>query len=87
MISLARSFQVEPKNISSILHTVFFLHNIYKSEFPVQNFSTDLDPSYLFPWIWDPDPGWKISKLSGSWINIPDHISESLVAIVWVKNT
>ncbi len=37
---------------------------------------------FLNPWIRDgknPDPG--------CGINIPDHISESLVSIVWVKNT
>jgi hypothetical protein len=36
-----------------------------------------LDPG----WVKNQDPG------SGSGMNIPDHISESLETIFWVKNT
>jgi hypothetical protein len=46
-------------------------------------------PILFYPWIrdpgWvnnqDPDPG------SGSWMNILDHISESLETIFWVNDT
>jgi hypothetical protein len=43
--------------------------------------------------IWDPvlfwprDPGWGRNPDLGSGLNIPDHLSESLKAVVWVKNT
>jgi hypothetical protein len=33
------------------------------------------------------DPGWTKKSRSGSRMNIPDHISESLETIFWVKNT
>jgi hypothetical protein len=38
--------------------------------------------------FWPGNPGW-VNKIkirsSGSWINIPDHISQSLETILWVK--
>jgi hypothetical protein len=33
----------------------------------------------------NPDPGWGKNPDLGSGINIPDHISESLETIIWVK--
>ncbi len=39
--------------------------------------------SVLFdPWIWDPE--WKSPDL-GSGINILEHISESVISVIWVK--
>jgi hypothetical protein len=35
----------------------------------------------------DPDPGSGAFKTTGSGMNIPDHISESLETIFWIKNT
>jgi hypothetical protein len=32
------------------------------------------------------DPGWR-KKKSGSGMNIPDHLSESLETVFWVKDT
>jgi hypothetical protein len=42
------------------------------------------DPVYF----WSLDPGWLNQDLDlGSGMNIPDHFSESLKTIFWVKNT
>jgi hypothetical protein len=44
------------------------------------------DQLLFCPWIRDPE-GKKIRILyPGSAMNIPDHISKSLVTIIWVKN-
>jgi hypothetical protein len=40
---------------------------------------------FLYLWIRNPDP--RSGSESGSEINIPNHISESLVSTFWVKNT
>ncbi len=37
------------------------------------------------PWIWDPGSGMGKKSRSGSGMNIPDHISESLETIFWLK--
>ncbi len=52
------------------------LHN------PIQNLRI-VGPSLFFSA--DPDPGCGMGKKSGSTMNNPDHISESLETIFWVK--
>jgi|LakMenEpi03Aug12_release.lakeMendotaPanAssembly.Ray.scaffolds.fasta_scaffold3413774_1 hypothetical protein len=43
------------------------------------------DPVPFDPW--SRDPGWVKKSKPGSEMNIPDHNSESLETIFWVKNT
>jgi E3 ubiquitin-protein ligase HECTD1 len=51
-------------------------------------FSSVADPDPGSCAFFDPrDPGWVKKSRSGSGLNIPDHISENLEIIFWVKNT
>ncbi len=43
------------------------------------------DPCLFVPWI--REPGWRKKSRTRSGMNIPNHISESLETLFWVKNT
>jgi hypothetical protein len=43
------------------------------------------DPVLFDPWIRDPESGMSKKPGSGSRMNIPNHISESLETVFWVK--
>jgi hypothetical protein len=50
----------------------------------------DPDPgsdAFLTPGSWIQDQRWVKKSKSGSGMNIPDHVSESLETNFWVKNT
>jgi hypothetical protein len=73
-------------------HYIFCINRLYRIELRAGGESAPnigfirADSSFA-----DPDPGsedlFDLDPESGSRMNIPDHISESLEKILWVKNT